>query len=65
MPAITGRPSYASSAERPAADPSSSSSFWVPRATAMPPFERSIVASTMFIAGDPMNPPTKMLTGRS
>ena len=30
-----------------------------------PPFRRSSVASTMFIAGLPMKPPTKRLTGRS
>jgi multiple sugar transport system ATP-binding protein len=65
MPSTTWRPSYALSAGRlsRSSDPSAIRSS--PTTACSVPFEPSSVVSIRFIAGLPMNPPTKRLTGLS
>ena len=59
-------PRRTASAGRVGAASSSSSSFWSPPSDGRGRRSRARrVASSMFIAGEPMKPPTKRLTGRS
>ena len=59
------RPTYFSSAGRALTTSSPSVSDWLPNLATSEPLFRSTVASTMFIAGEPMKPPTKRFTGCS
>ena len=65
MPSTTVRPTYFSSAGRSLTTFSPSVSDWLPTLATYEPLFCSIVASTMFIAGEPMNPPTNRFTGCS
>ena len=65
IPTTTGFPSYAFSAGRCASTSSGISSAKPPNSTASEPFERVRSASTMFIAGEPMNPATNRFSGWS
>ena len=57
--------SYPASPGRAPSVSGSSTIFWLPASTARVPFDFDSVASSMFIAGLPMKPPTKRLTGWS
>ena len=62
---MTRLPSNALSAGRTESVSSPSAIRWLPATAVSEPFERSSVASIMFIAGLPMKPPTKRLSGLS
>ena len=65
IPRITSLPSYPARSGRAAITSSGSSSRCPPNSRVPEPLDLDIVACTMFIAGEPMNPATNRFTGRS